>query len=616
MIGDNDSSSVNRFNAHGHGEGPPSLPQYHDARLPPLHRTLAEDVPPVSGSAYYGPSHFSASRLAQHQYSTEPPMDTQYHGPQRQEYGYADSQPASTNTVVYSAAHFQPAGPAHPTGALIQGGASIGDGSFMGSPPVHDPPSPTAANARRLGHTTSDIGTFMTFTSGPLEGRTIRAEICEVQKADLGRKCADPPTAASSSSHKAKEKEKDKDETRNVRKDRRPLDPPPVVRLRLIECFNRGTPQEYEREIPPDDVEVSGLVCQVDIFRVTIPPSPGEMGMHWAANQGYRGHSTAPVGGEFAHPAGSPTYSQQHQTHQTPYSPYTHGQQQSFTYPPRAGPSGTSGESLMIVGEGDTGGRFADVPPTPHSASAIRGPGVHGWSEHADSPVSPSSPTSTYTFQPHGHYGGASGNQNASIDPDALPPPTEADKLNRVLFGESFTHACSILDLNGQPTIFFVFADLSVKLEGLFRPRYRFFDLFSRTVGNIHVPILAECFGGCFAVYSTKEFPGLKRSTPLTKHLSRWGIRVNIRETERKRRAGDKKANADEEGSASSSKRASSSKKGKSKKGKAVDSSSTTSDERHRDGEGAGRVAIPRGVDAPRRYLEDTTRGKKRTRGA
>ena len=66
-----------------------------------------------------------------------------------------------------------------------------------------------------------------------------------------------------------------------------------------------------------------------------------------------------------------------------------------------------------------------------------------------------------------------------------------------------------------------------------------------------------------FRVYSTKEFPGLQASTELTKvnsskyifqsqtylfffflffffnvkkHLARWGVRLNIRETERRRR--------------------------------------------------------------------------------
>jgi len=62
------------------------------------------------------------------------------------------------------------------------------------------------------------------------------------------------------------------------------------------------------------------------------------------------------------------------------------------------------------------------------------------------------------------------------------------------------------------------------------------FDLFSRPSNHNNLVIQAECYGGLFRVFSTKEFPGLQASTELTKQLARWGVRLNIRETERKRR--------------------------------------------------------------------------------
>lgn len=130
--------------------------------------------------------------------------------------------------------------------------------------------------------------------------------------------------------------------------------------------------------------------------------------------------------------------------------------------------------------------------------------------------------------------------------------------------------------------------DLSVKLEGTFALRYRIFNLSSfvvrpgpearafasptagSTSGSIststsastsasasasastpasasgpgpaapslRIPVLAECTGGPFVVYSTKEFPGLKASTVLTKHLARWGLKVTVRGVERKRKRG------------------------------------------------------------------------------
>jgi hypothetical protein len=97
-----------------------------------------------------------------------------------------------------------------------------------------------------------------------------------------------------------------------------------------------------------------------------------------------------------------------------------------------------------------------------------------------------------------------------------------------------------MLDMTGNQVIFFVFADLSVRVEGSsFKLRYRFFDLCSRMEDSEDIPVSAELFSGTFVIYSTKEFPGLQASTPLTKHLSRFGVRVNLREGERRRRSDD-----------------------------------------------------------------------------
>lgn len=55
-----------------------------------------------------------------------------------------------------------------------------------------------------------------------------------------------------------------------------------------------------------------------------------------------------------------------------------------------------------------------------------------------------------------------------------------------------------------------------MKIEGTFILRYRVFDIFSKRCDD-ELVVQAECFGGPFKVYSTKEFPGLQASTDLTK---------------------------------------------------------------------------------------------------
>lgn len=105
-----------------------------------------------------------------------------------------------------------------------------------------------------------------------------------------------------------------------------------------------------------------------------------------------------------------------------------------------------------------------------------------------------------------------------------------------------------------------------MRVEGTFILRYRVFNIYARAEG-IDIPILAECYGGPFRIYSTKEFPGLRPSTDLTKvnififvityrssrltfnslsqHLSMFGVRLNLRETERKRRRGGPSSEAE-----------------------------------------------------------------------
>lgn len=109
--------------------------------------------------------------------------------------------------------------------------------------------------------------------------------------------------------------------------------------------------------------------------------------------------------------------------------------------------------------------------------------------------------------------------------------------------------------MRADPRPFFVLQDIAVRNEGLFILRYRVFNIFGKVQGKTEIPVLAECYGGPFRIYSTKEFPGLRPSTDLTKvsnrtcsaywfteyllqHLSMFGVRLNLRETERKRRRG------------------------------------------------------------------------------
>lgn len=275
--------------------------------------------------------------------------------------------------------------------------------------------------------TLSHINTPIHFSSGQFRGKCVRAELVEIQKADLGRKYA--------------------------RVDRRPLDPPPVVQLRLYYIHNEGTDSESEQEVQDyDDVQNIGLLCNVDLF--SVPTQPDN-----SSEPGTLPHQLSPVVQTVCLPPGG--------------------------YPP---PPISSTSQL---------------PPFSNSSRVLV------------------SDAKLPHLQPYVH-----------LDPFQTPEDT---KCTTALSGATFVQPTCI-DYEGRRALVFPFADLAVKIEGDFFLRYRIFDLFSRMSGLVDVPVLAECYGGSFHIYSTKEFPGLQPSTELSKQLSRYGVRLNTRETERKRK--------------------------------------------------------------------------------
>ncbi|KAF8065281.1 velvet factor-domain-containing protein [Lyophyllum atratum] len=294
-------------------------------------------------------------------------------------------------------------------------------------------------------HGTDLIGRPILFVTGQFAGQTIRAQLREVQQADLGRKYA--------------------------RVDRRPLDPPPVVHLRLFAVYDAGTDKEEEKEIQNyEEIQVLGLLCTVDLF--PMPPTDTH-------NKNQRLQSAPPTQASF--PSSSSQYPMEHS-------------QQPFTFIPSHAYS--MNQSLTDA-----------LMPSPTRS----------------------------TLPPDSGY--MSSSQTA---PDVVQyvngfPIRESSKMTSSLVGATFVQP-AIVEYQGRKSVMFVFADLAVKVEGTFILRYRVFDIFSRPHNYVDLAVQAECYGGSFHVYSTKEFPGLQASTDLTKHLARWGVRLNTRETERRRR--------------------------------------------------------------------------------
>ncbi|KAJ4470112.1 velvet factor, partial [Lentinula aciculospora] len=95
-----------------------------------------------------------------------------------------------------------------------------------------------------------------------------------------------------------------------------------------------------------------------------------------------------------------------------------------------------------------------------------------------------------------------------------------------ILIGSKVAQS-NLIKIYSQKSPLFVFADLAVKNLGLFKLRYKFFDLFSAVPGRA-INLESECTGGTFCIYSSKEFPGLQESTKLTKVRFHHGDHIDL----------------------------------------------------------------------------------------
>lgn len=81
---------------------------------------------------------------------------------------------------------------------------------------------------------------------------------------------------------------------------------------------------------------------------------------------------------------------------------------------------------------------------------------------------------------------------------------------------------------NNMESAFFVFGDLSVKLEGKFALQFNLYEIRDTECFYIHSVLSQE-----FSVHGAKHFPGLSESTPLTRSFSEQGVRLRVRKEPR-----------------------------------------------------------------------------------
>ncbi|KAI8987540.1 velvet factor-domain-containing protein [Mycotypha africana] len=99
---------------------------------------------------------------------------------------------------------------------------------------------------------------------------------------------------------------------------------------------------------------------------------------------------------------------------------------------------------------------------------------------------------------------------------------------NRTTAGSVVQSLHKLKDTSNSEGAFFIFSDISVRIEGVFRLKFTLFQ-----IKGIEVERICCTFSNPFRVYSPKNFPGMSESTELTRTFSDQGLRIRIRKEAR-----------------------------------------------------------------------------------
>ncbi|KAL0088591.1 velvet factor [Phycomyces blakesleeanus] len=99
---------------------------------------------------------------------------------------------------------------------------------------------------------------------------------------------------------------------------------------------------------------------------------------------------------------------------------------------------------------------------------------------------------------------------------------------HNALSGQAVSSLYKLKDIDNNDGGFFIFGDLSVKVEGRFRLKFTLFEI-TASGANASVAMFSEIF----TVYSARSFSGMLDSTFLSRTFSDQGARIRIRKEHR-----------------------------------------------------------------------------------
>ncbi|KAI1933003.1 Velvet complex subunit ryp3 [Ophidiomyces ophidiicola] len=264
-------------------------------------------------------------------------------------------------------------------------------------------------------------------------------------------------------------------------KDRRPITPPPCVRLRVMDS-------ETHKEIDVMEIDTSFFVLTVDLWN-----ADGDREVNLVRHSATSPSISTASASSFPPPPPMPQY--------PPYTPAMYaasaGYAPYYTSPPAAYPSPALAYSAA------PGQAYYPMAAAP-GYYAAGGPAMAPPSVMAP-PLAPTQPTGMFT---------------------------------RNLIGSLSASAFKLTDPDNKLGIWFILQDLSVRTEGSFRLKMNFVNVGADPADSMEsgpvlnhgsAPVLASVFSEVFHVFSAKKFPGVIESTPLSKCFAIQGIKIPIR---------------------------------------------------------------------------------------
>ncbi|OKL62325.1 hypothetical protein UA08_02516 [Talaromyces atroroseus] len=267
-------------------------------------------------------------------------------------------------------------------------------------------------------------------------------------------------------------------------KDRRPITPPPCIRLIVKDAST-------DKEIDINEIDTSFYVLTVDLWNAD---GTNEVNL-------------------VRHSANSPSIST---ATSSSYPPPPQESSISPTYPP-----------------------FGQPPYPQQSMGYHQQVGYYGQNSMYQNPYAAPQGGPYYAG---GYYQG--GIQQPNLSSQSAAP---GGMFTRNLIGSLSASAFRLTDPDNKIGVWFILQDLSVRTEGTFRLKMNFVNVGTSqspdaagapVLNHGSAPVLASVFSEPFQVFSAKKFPGVIESTPLSKCFALQGIKIPIRKDGVKGRGG------------------------------------------------------------------------------